>query len=302
MKAIAFALLILFSCSTPTIKKITSISEKQVIGFQSQLLPENYVRNFSLKGLPEIEGNNKLSISLSYLLRNWPIKEDTNIVQIAIRTRGLKRLSLNLKANHGFKIKRIYGFDKRIQLVGDEDIKIRFKKLAPSDWRIILVEIWGNADKGEIVPLLATAKYGNKKIPANNISLQWQQDIIAFSNLDTTVSQNAILYANALTLIEVSRLFNQLNYIEADRILTIQLNNIRMYKLWKKRNPFKEEEHRLYSIKNVLHRHIPIKRRVAMYRAKTIRQISAQSLTLANDVGPGPWSLIASLFGSLFFK
>lgn len=109
-------------------------------------------------------------------------------------------------------------------------------------------------------------------------------------------------FARILRLIEVSRLYNQENYIEADRILTIQLNNIRMYKKWKRNNPFKEEEERLYTIKKVLNQHIPSRKRIAMYRAKTPSQISAQSLKIKRDVAPGAWSLIASLFGSLFFK
>ena len=274
--------------------------ERGILNFEHNLNVEKYITNFPWPALKYPQGNLQSMLTTSYLLTTLPPQIKTNLVQIAITARkNLYQVSLKLKGNEHFKIERIYGYDDNISLLANEEVSIALGTITPKSPKVIIAEISGKEITGKRAPIRSTLLHqGGILTSASNIS--WKTGPLAVKHIDKLVLRNALLYANALTLIETSRLYRMKNFEEADHILNIQLGNLRIAQRWDQTGALVQEEATLLRIKKIISKHLkhghdPSARLKNASPATILYSLRQE----ASQTAPGPWALIHLLIDNV---
>lgn len=206
---------------------------------------------------------------------------------------------LKISANQAV-IKRIYGIDS---LPEQNTYTKKIGEMNSDDWRVYIVELEKNVQSNTI-QLNATVDYSTFKNSKNIITKTATKStqVTNQKNLtvNKTVARNAILFSNALTLIEVSKLDKISKYQDAEAILNIQLTNVEVALGWERTEQMQKEYDNLLKVRKIVNE----KSKSAQINTTSVdvnkqkstnKSIIKAALTIAEKAIPGPWSIIINL-------
>ncbi len=206
-----------------------------------------------------------------------------------------KDVRLAVKAGSESIIKKVYGYEPPIS---NNSISIDVGELNSDDWRIVIVEIEGKANS---VTVEATASYRpisakttmTKKV-AKKIVVGGQKK----AKINKVVARNAVIFSNAMTLIEVSKLDKARKYKEAEDIVTIQLANLEVVRSLDKSSELKKEADNLLQVKQILQAKQGKEKGESLQlstQPSDLKPLVQTAAKLAKMCVPGPWAFIIDL-------
>ncbi len=142
-----------------------------------------------------------------------------------------KDVTLEIELGEQFVIERIHGGGPENR-AGKRSARITLGELNVNDWRILVVELKRAGDAGSPDIIHVAGRYASpgEAAGATRPIPRAQPDAAdpaagAEKRINPFVLRNAVLYGNALALIEAGRLSEQKRYDEALRIVDVQINN-----------------------------------------------------------------------------
>lgn len=230
----------------------------------------------------------------SKVLKNL-FRKDIESLMIPI----IQNAQLKISANNAV-IKRIYGIDS---LPEQNTYTKKIGEMNSDDWRVYIVELEKNAQT-HTIQLSATVDYSTFKNSKNIITKTASKNtqVTTKNNItvNKTVARNSILFSNALTLIEVSKLDKISKYQDAEAILNIQLTNVEVALGWEKTEQMQKEYDNLLKVRKIVNE----KSKSAQINTTSVdvnkqkstnKSIIKAALTIAEKAIPGPWSIIINL-------
>ncbi len=139
----------------------------------------------------------------------------------------VKDISLNIELGKGYVLESIYGCASD-NFIGKQSFKIFLKELNVRDCRIIILEL-KKISEGEVQALDVSGTFfsiiGNSKKDIKDLKTGLIVNKAKLKNINEYVLRNAIVFGNAVSLIEVSKLYKEYKYDEALRVIETQINN-----------------------------------------------------------------------------
>ncbi len=210
-----------------------------------------------------------------------------------------KNVNVAIKPGAGSTLKKVYGYD---QAVANNLASVDVGELNSDDWRIFIVEIEG---KDKTISLEATASY--LSISGKSTATKKTAKTISSAGskkpqMNKVVARNAVIFSNALTLIEVSKLDKAKKYKEAQDIVSVQIANVEVARSIDKSPELGKESDNLRKVKQVLEEKQGSKVELAQQtpppqETSSLKPLVRSALSIAEKSIPGPWSLVISLIG-----
>ncbi len=203
-------------------------------------------------------------------------------------------------------LKKVYGYNQPIE---NNTMTIEAGELNSDDWRIFMVEIEGK-DKPIVLEANASFVHMNGKTPVNRKDTKTLAiDPKQKPKLNKVVARNAIIFANALALIEVSKLAKEKKYTEAEDVLSVQLVSLEFGRSIDSSPELTTEFENLRKVGQLLRdrknpndspspttsvRAVPA---MGPTESKIAKAALKGSLVLAQKAVPGPWGVVLMLIG-----
>ena len=213
-------------------------------------------------------------------------------------------VSLQLQANAGYNILDVYGYNEYKNK--DKNYSIPIGELNVDDWRILIVEVekFKTQTTNQEIPISVLLNFrktpkGKKITQKIDPKIDWNYvGEKSEENINEKVARNSILFANAIALQEISKLYNQSQFENAKRITDTQLNNLVAYSQLYHTNELDSETERFHKVKEIiLERTNPeiesLQERTPQNQQwKKVIKTAMQTVSL---VQPGPWSVLLNL-------
>ncbi len=233
------------------------------------------------------------------------LREDLKSLMIPVA----KNVQLSIKAASGMKLKTIYGYESFVQ--GNE-AAIPVGEMNVDDWRVLIAEVEGDSGLSTRSPLIkAELTYQSTASGVSRprtLSGQPSSKTEKRSNaLNKAVVKNAVVFADAMALIQSSKLAKESKFKEASQILEVQIANINVASSLDDSGELAKEAATLRAAKSIFDSRwngSPVLHGSDSppVVSKDLIQWVKTGVDVAVKVAPGPWSVIAALFGAVFVK
>lgn len=233
-------------------------------------------------------------------LKNLFLK-DLNSVMIPV----VKQTQLKISANNGTRIHQVIGYG---DVLKDGVAEINIGEMNSDDWRVYILEVEGEKNKIEISAELSDVIVANGS--KNKLNIKTAMTTSGSKpEMNKFVARNSILFSNAMTLIEISKLSKQKKFTEAIQIMDIQLANMDALKSWDSSPEIAREYSNLVTVKSILENKglvaeandHPIVNPADVPQGKSqVGSNIKRALQIAEKAVPGSWSLVLGLL-QLFF-
>jgi len=208
-----------------------------------------------------------------------------------------KNVTVTIKSSAGTVLKKVYGYDQPIK---NNTLTLEVGELNSDDWRIFIVEVEGK-DKSILTEAMASYTPATGK---SALTRTTSKTVVEAGSkkpqLNKIVARNAVIFSNALTLIEVSKLDKAKKYKEAEDIVSVQLANVEVARSLDKSAELAKESDNLRKINQVLLEKQGSKTEAAQQTTQaqetsSLKPLIKSALSLAEKSIPGPWSLVIGL-------
>lgn len=229
------------------------------------------------------------------------LRKDISSLMIPIA----KDVKVTISGGSNSILKKVYGYDQKVT---NNSIVLDIGEMNSDDWRIFIVEVEGH---DQPISVEATSTYST--ISSHKTMLtKSASKILMFSKqknakFNKIVARNSIIFSNAITLIEASKLNKSKQYKEAEEIVNVQLVNLEVARSFDKTPELSKEFDNLNKVKQLLRKNQGLEEIVAQ-KAEAPTDSSKQlnllvEMTLKNSVGcvPGPWILLINLLSLVLF-
>ena len=213
------------------------------------------------------------------------------------------RVTVNLQSGSTFR--NIYGLDLE-EIDGKTEVVINTGELNVNDWRIYIVEISKNSTANTSKPTVGVSYVSNDD-EFNQVVVNEAKVDNSNSRLNNHVFRNAVLYGNALSLIESSKLYEKANYQEALYIIETQINNNDVLISFENSEMVAEERKNLEKVRQIILKKSgtkPSDQEMTVHQTHDFEQnknsgvvkgLVLAGLKMAKKTLPGLWSTVAEL-------
>lgn len=222
------------------------------------------------------------------------LREDlqTTIVPIA------KDVKLKVTLGDTYDLVNIHGVDFS-NPPSSTEIDLNLGELNANDWRIVILEVKRVADNDTVIS--ATGSYYSLSKQSQITLSQTTDSVSSEETLNKYVLRNSVLYANARSLIEASRLYEEKNSAAALHILDLQLNNNEVLASIDDSEMLQNERKTLQKTRDIIAAS-SLEARSAVGKndhqdnqGGMTKNIVVAGLKLVADVLPGLWSTLANV-------
>lgn len=204
-------------------------------------------------------------------------------------------VSLDLEAARGISLTQAYGYKTE----GNTHKRIVLGKLAAPDQRIVMVEYQGNAKRGHSPPLKGTLEFRlcserrRQRVAASFAPMAQTDDGLP---LDPEVARNATIFSDALALGELKALTDRGALAAALHLAQLQQVNIDVVRRFDTNSIWLREKQLFASIAKELQRRMNAPAAAPLERPDLLHERFRQALSLAANMGQGPWTVLIQAY------